>query len=245
MVCIDCLDELEKTTVKLEKATIADEVTEKRRYDDACGTAHALELIGDRWALLVVRELMFGPRRFGELRHGLPGISANVLTQRLDQLERAGIAERRKLPPPASVQVYALTPWGYEAEDAIKALGRWAARSPGHDPSLPLSAASLMLSFRTMLSPERAGDFAATIAFRIGDEPFGARLEDGAIAIQRGEAEAPDLTVTGDPMTIASVVYSPRPIADAEASGALSLTGNRALFDRFVTLFPLPTKAGP
>lgn len=228
--------------MKLEKTTKHDEATEKRRYDDACGTAHALELIGDRWALLVVRELMFGSRRFGELRHGLPGISANVLTQRLDQLERAGIVERRKLPPPASVQVYALTAWGLEAEEAIKALGRWAARSPGHDPSLPLSAASLMLSFRTMLSPERAGDLAATMAFRIGDEHFAARLADGGIAIRRGDADAPDLVVTGDPMTIASVVYSPRPIADAEASGALIVAGDRMLFDRFVTLFPLPAK---
>lgn len=112
----------------------------RRRYDDACGVAHALELIGERWALLVVRELLLGPKRFSDLRADLAGISANILTQRLDQLETAGVLYRRKLPPPASTQVYELTRWGYESEPMIQALGRWAARSPAHDPRLPLSA---------------------------------------------------------------------------------------------------------
>jgi len=86
--------------MKLEKLTNQT----RRRYDDACGTAHGLELIGERWALLVVRELMFGPKRFGDLRASLPGLSANVLTQRLEGLEAAGVVVRRKLPPPASVR---------------------------------------------------------------------------------------------------------------------------------------------
>ncbi|HYJ29191.1 MAG TPA: helix-turn-helix domain-containing protein, partial [Allosphingosinicella sp.] len=115
----------------------------KRRYDDACGAAHALDLAGERWALLVMRELMLGPKRFTDLRADLPGISANVLTQRLEGLESAGVLARRRLPPPAPAQVYELTPWGYEAEPIFQVLGRWAARSPSHDPSLPLSAASL------------------------------------------------------------------------------------------------------
>ena len=125
----------------------------RRRYDDACGTAHALDLIGERWALLVMRELMLGPKRFSDIRADLPGISANVLTQRLEGLEGAGLLVRRKLPPPTSAQVYELSQWGYEAEPIVKSLGRWAARSPAHDPTLPLSATSLMLSFRTMFSP--------------------------------------------------------------------------------------------
>ena len=131
------------------------EATNRRHYEDACGAAHALDLVGERWALLVVRELMLGPKRFGELRASLPGLSANVLTQRLDGLEAAGVLARRKLPPPASVQVYELTPWGYESEPIFQALGRWAARSPKHDPSLPLSAVSLFLSFRTMFAAAR------------------------------------------------------------------------------------------
>src|SRR5215217_7328563 len=131
----------------------------KRRYDDACGTAHGLELIGERWALLVLRELMLGARRFSDLRSDLPGISANVLTQRLSELEVRGLVRRRKLPPPASVQVYEATEWGLEAEAVIGALGRWAARSPLHDPTLPLSAVSIMLSFTNMLDATRAKGF--------------------------------------------------------------------------------------
>jgi len=101
----------------------------RRRYDDACGTAHALDLIGERWALLVMRELMLGPKRFGDIRADLPGISANTLTQRLEGLEASGLVVRRRLPPPASAQVYELTRWGYEAEPIVQTLGRWAARS--------------------------------------------------------------------------------------------------------------------
>src|SRR4028119_99945 len=137
--------------MKLQKVTEASPGGAKRRYDDACGTAHALDLIGERWALLVMRELMMGPKRFSDLRSDLPGLSANVLTQRLEGLEAAGLLFRRKLPPPASAQVYELTPWGYEAEPIIQSLGRWAARSPAHDPRLPITARPLLLPFRTML----------------------------------------------------------------------------------------------
>ena len=120
-----------------------------KRYDDACGLAHALELIGERWALLVLRELMLGPRRFSELKADLPGISANVLTQRLTELERRGLVRKTKLPPPASVQVYEATRWGMDARPLMGQLGKWAARSPLHDPSLPISHVSAMLSLET------------------------------------------------------------------------------------------------
>src|SRR3954451_22505989 len=130
--------------------TTKDALTASRRsYEDACGAAHALDLVGERWALLVMRELMLGPKRFSDLRESLPGISANVLTQRLEGLEAAGILMRRKLPPPAATQVYELTEWGYESEPIFQAMGRWAARSPSHDPTLPFSTASLVLSMRT------------------------------------------------------------------------------------------------
>ncbi len=105
--------------MKLQKETNA----HGKWYDDACGTAFALELIGERWALLIIRELMFGGRRFSDLRGGLPSISAKVLTERLEGLERAGIVQRRQLPPPAAAQVYELTKWGYGAEESIQALG--------------------------------------------------------------------------------------------------------------------------
>jgi DNA-binding HxlR family transcriptional regulator len=227
--------------MKLEKMTIDAEAPAKRWYDDACGTAFAMELVGERWSLLIVRELMFGPRRFGELRAGLPGISANVLTQRLEGMETAGILLRRKLPPPASVQVYELTAWGYESETAIKELGRWATRSPGHDPSLPLSAASMMLSFRTMYDRSRAQGIGATIGFRFGDESFAGAMNDDEIAIRRGAAQG-DVVFESSPVGLAAVVYGGRPIADAESDGSLLVSGDRALAERFVTLFPLPPK---
>ena len=138
-------------------------------------TAHALDLVGERWALLVMRELIFGPKRFSDLRAGLPGISANVLTQRLEGLEQSGIVVRRRLPPPAAAQVYELTEWGYESEPIFQVLGRWAARSPSHDPTLPFGSNSLLLSLRTMLDPARAEGFAARIGFHLGAETFVAR----------------------------------------------------------------------
>ncbi len=214
----------------------------KRWYDDACGTALALELVGERWSLLIVRELMFGGRRFSDLRSGLPGVSANVLAQRLERLERVGIIQRRKLPPPASVQIYELTPWGYEAEIILQELGRWATRSPLHDPTLPLSAASIMMSFRTMYSRERAKGETATIGFRFGDEAFVLNFGPEGIRTRRGEPEGCALVVSTNPMSLASVVYGGRPVLDAEASGELTFTGDRTLFDRFVGWFPLPEK---
>ncbi|WP_419826570.1 winged helix-turn-helix transcriptional regulator [Sphingomonas sp.] len=211
---------------------------ERRWYDDACGTALALELVGERWSLLIVRELMFGGRRFGEIKAALGTVSANVLVQRLEGLERAGILARRTLPPPASARVYELTPWGYEAEEAIKALGRWAVRSPAHDPSLPLSPAALMLSFRTMY----AGGMAARIGFRIGREAFvaDAREAPGDMRIARGDPhEGTALVLTGCAEAIAAMIYGGRP---AEEAG-VAIEGDRALLARFARAFPLPAKA--
>jgi DNA-binding HxlR family transcriptional regulator len=214
----------------------------RRRYEDACGAAHALDLVGERWALLVMRELMLGPKRFSDLRADLPGISANVLTQRLEGLEAAGVLVRRKLPPPAPAQVYELTPWGYESEPIFQALGRWAARSPQHDPTLPLSAVSLFLSFRTMLDAERARGLVARIGFRIGAETFLARLARGRIDIERGPLENVDVVFAGAAPAIAAAVYGGQPLTALERAGMLAVEGDRALAERFVTLFPLPPK---
>lgn len=227
--------ESEKITTNRASAS---KVTQKRWYDDACGTALALELVGERWSLLIVRELMFGPRRFGELKASLSGISANVLTQRLDGLEDAAILLRRKLPPPANVQVYELTPWGYESETAIRELGRWAVRSPAHDPTRPLSAASLMMSFRTMY----AGGLKGTVGFRLGAETFVATLTPDVITIRRGERDHAEAFFTGHQRAIAAVIYGGRPLADAEADGSVTIEGDRALVKRYLASFPLPAK---
>ena len=226
--------------MKSEKIT---EKTRSRRYDDACGAAHALDLVGDRWALLVIRELFFGPRRFGDLRQSLPGISANVLTQRLEELASRGIVVRRVLPPPASTPVYDLTDWGRESEPIFQTLGRWAARSPSHDPTLAFSASSLLLSLRTMFDGGRAARFEGRIGLRIGRESFVARIANGAIEVGLGDVSGAECVFTGDARTIAAAIYGGQPLAALAASGALGVEGDRALSERFVTWFPLPPKA--
>jgi DNA-binding HxlR family transcriptional regulator len=228
--------------MKLQKVTTKPSPS-RRRYDDACGTAHALDLVGERWALLVMRELMLGSKRFSTLRADLPGISANVLTQRLEGLEAAGLVVRRKLPPPSGAQVYELTEWGYEAEPIIQALGRWATRSPDHDPSLPLSATSIILSFRTMIDAERAQGIEARIGFRIGAESFLGIFSGGAFMIGRGSVEGADLVFTGSAVALAAAVYGGQDLDALAKAGALAIEGDRALAERFTTLFPLPAKA--
>src|SRR5881398_3356246 len=158
--------------MQLEKVTRRRQEQEKRRYDDACGLAHALELLGERWAMLVLRELAYGPRRFSELKSDLQGISANVLTQRLIELESRGLVRKFRLPPPASVQVYEATEWGLEAVPVIASLGRWAARSPCHDPTLPMSHVSLLMSLQTLLSPTLADGLHLRIGFRLGEADY-------------------------------------------------------------------------
>jgi DNA-binding HxlR family transcriptional regulator len=214
----------------------------RRRYEDACGAAHALDLVGERWSLLVMRELMLGPKRFSDLRADLPGISANVLTQRLESLEAAGVLVRRRLPPPAATQVYELTEWGYEAERIFQVLGRWAARSPTHDPTLPLSANSLMLSFRTMVDPARIAGVSARIGFRLGREDFLVRIEEREVRAERADPAGADVIFTAAPPAIAAAVYGGVPLETLEADGTLRIDGNRDLARRFVTWFVLPPK---
>lgn len=225
--------------MKLEKITHSS----SRRYDDACATAHALDLIGERWALLVMRELMMGPRRFGDLRASLSGLSANVLTQRLEGLEAAGVVRRRRLPPPASVQVYELTDWGLEAEPIILALGRWAVRSPFHDQTLPFSPVALMLSFRAKFDAEQAKGLSVTIGFQFGEDDFAAGVRNGALFSERGAADHPDVTIGGTPSAFAGFIYGKIPLAELEAQGALQVEGDRALLQRFADLYEMPPAA--
>ena len=223
--------------MQLEKTTKFRNHEEKRRYDDACGLAHALELIGERWGLLVMRELMLGPRRFSELKADLPGISANVLTQRLAELERRGLVRKTRLPPPASVQVYEATEWGKEARSVIGQLGKWAARSPRHDPTLPISHVSAMLSLETMLDRERAKGIDARIGFRFGDVSYAGALSNGTLRIERGDTDGCDVIFCAEPAALVGVVYGGAPLE------TIGVEGDHALARRFVTLFPLPPKA--
>jgi hypothetical protein len=151
---------------------------------------------------------------------------------------------RRKLAPPASGQVYELTPWGYESEPIFQVLGRWAARSPTHDPRLPLSAVSLLTSFRTMFDPARIEGLDARVGLRFGREQYLVRIGDGDVQAERGSAAGADLILEGTPPAVAAAVYGGVPIEALEADGALKVEGDRALAVRFVTLFPLPPKVG-
>jgi DNA-binding HxlR family transcriptional regulator/putative sterol carrier protein len=214
-------------------------VTSKRTYEDGCATAHALDLIGERWALLVVRELILGPKRFTDLRGGLPAISPNVLTQRLLELERAGIVQRRKLPPPAAAWVYELSEWGLELERVIMALGRWAIRSPALMQGHPLSVDALILSFRTMFSSDASDGFNATLEIRIGEDRFRAVVADGEMELTRNAAENPDAVIDADVNTLAAVVYGGRRFGEAVRSGELRVEGDQAIAKQFLTLFPM------
>jgi DNA-binding HxlR family transcriptional regulator len=211
----------------------------RRDYFDGCAAAHALDLVGERWALLVVRELLLGPKRFTDLRTGLPHASPNVLSQRLRELEDAGVLRRRRLPPPAASAVYELTEWGRELEPVLQTLGRWAARSlPEAD---HIGVDSLVLSMRTMFSAQKAQGVDDVVQFVLADQPFVARIHDGAFTMDRGEAPTPAATVSAvAPEAWAAVLYTGHPLDSAIADGMLTLSGDRAAVERLLDLFPMP-----
>jgi DNA-binding HxlR family transcriptional regulator len=217
--------------------------TRRRTYADACAAAHALDLVGERWALLVVRELVLGPKRFTDLRAGLPHVSPNVLAQRLRELEAAGVVRRRRLPPPAASRVYELTPWGAELEPVIIRLGRWGARSPLRPRDAALGVDSLVLSLRTMFDPVAAEGLEASYELRIGEDGFRAEVSGGDLEIERGVAERPDAVIEGDPGVLGALVYEGRGLDEALSSGDVRIEGDRSKVERFLTLFPLPEPA--
>jgi DNA-binding HxlR family transcriptional regulator len=195
-----------------------------------------MELLGERWAMLVLRELAYGPRRFSDLKNDLQGISANVLTQRLTELEARGLVRKTKLPPPAAVQVYEATSWGLEVVPVIASLGKWAARSPLHNPELRMSHVSVVMSLQTLLSAERARGLNARIGFRFGDTNYVTTLHDGVLDVDRGDADDCDVTFIGSPSEIAAVIHGGAPLE------TIRIEGDSKLAERFRTLFPLPEK---
>jgi DNA-binding HxlR family transcriptional regulator len=215
----------------------------RRKYDQGCGSAHALDLVGDRWALLVVRELVLGPKRFTDLRDGLPGIGPNVLSQRLKELEEIGVLRRHVLPPPAASTVYELTEWGSELEDVLVRLGRWGARSPSMRLGPETRPEWLVLGMRSIYDPP-AEPAPTTYELRFGDETFWARTDDGSLTVGRGEASEPDAVLTSDVETVAKLLRGQLKPAAALKSGAVKLDGERAAFDRFPSLFKFPALAG-
>src|SRR5918995_2123746 len=214
-----------------------------RTYDDACAAAHALDLIGERWALLVVRELLLSPKRFTDLRAGLSNASPNVLAQRLRELEQAGVVRRRELPPPAASRVYELTDWGEELEPVVSQLGRWGARSPLRPRDAGLSVDSLILSFRTMFDPRAADGLRASYELRLEEDVFRVAVSDRRFEIARGEAERPDATIEADSATLATLVYEGHDLAQALRSGDVKIEGDESAVARFHSLFSLSKPA--
>ena len=202
-----------------------------------------MELVGERWTLMVVRELMLGARRFSDIRASLPGISAKTLTERLASLERSNILTRRQLPPPGKAQVYELTEWGYAAEPLLQEAGRWAAQSSAHDPLLPLSPVSLMLSMRTMVDKRNVGSVKGRIGFVIGEDSFVAEPDHGRLPIRRASVEGADAVFRAPAATvIAGGLYAGVPWEQLEQEAGLVIEGNRALALRYAALFSLPPK---
>jgi DNA-binding HxlR family transcriptional regulator len=215
-------------------------MTENRTYGDPCGIARALDLVGERWALLLVRELLLGPKRFTDLREGLPGASPNVLAQRLRDLEAAGVLQRRRLGPPASVQVYELTGWGRDLEPVLLALGRWGRRSPAR-PTGALGVDALLVALKTTFDPATAPRGTRRYQLRIGDDRFHVRVADGALDVTRGSGnEAADAVIETDAATLREVAFGRRSLAQALRAGQLTITGDRRAAEELFRLFPTP-----
>jgi DNA-binding HxlR family transcriptional regulator len=214
----------------------------KRSYGEACRFAYALDLIGERWALLVVRELLLGPKRFTDLREGLPHASSNVLSERLRDLEAAGVVRRRKLPPPYAAQVYELTEWGEELEPIVTKLGAWGARSPVPPEHREIGADSIVLALRSLFDPEAAGELAAIYALQIGEERFAVEVGGGAIALRRGEPESPAVAIAvAEAGTLAALLSEQLSLEQALGSGAVAIeSGPKREARRFLKLFPMP-----
>jgi DNA-binding HxlR family transcriptional regulator len=202
-----------------------------RSYGDRCGVARALDSVGERWALLVVRELLLGPKRFTDLRAGLPNIGPDVLAQRLRDLEDAGVVRRRTLPPPAGSRVYELTPRGRDLEPVVLALGRWGSQAPFPDGAAGIGVDAFVIALKTLFDP--AADLEATVELRLADQQFRAHVADGRLEVTRGPAERPDATITGEPGRLAAALWHDRPL-DAR------IDGDQDLATRFLALFPPP-----
>jgi DNA-binding HxlR family transcriptional regulator len=213
-------------------------------YEDACGAAFAMELIGERWSIPIVRELMLGGRRFSDIRASLPGLSAKVLTERLERFEASGILHRTRSTPPASVQLYELTEWGRELEMVMQELGRWAVRTTLHNPQLPLTPVAFMLSLRTMIDGDAAEGVEVTVRFEIGDDRFVAELVDRGLQIRRADdadRSPADLVLRAAAANaFLPCFYGKQPI-DAGPI-AFAFEGDTELLKRFIACFRLPPK---
>jgi DNA-binding HxlR family transcriptional regulator/putative sterol carrier protein len=215
-------------------------VATTRSYGEACRFASALDVVGERWALLVVRELLLGPKRFTDIRAGLPGASPNILSERLRELEGAGVIRRRKLAPPAGSWVYELTDWGAELEPVVTGLGAWGARSPLPPTGTRIGVDSIVLALRSLFDAGRAGDRRAEYELRIDGTRFRVTIEGGEIELARGAAASPSLAIVAGPGDLAALLTGQLTLEAALDSGAVKIEGSRREAARFLRLFPMP-----
>lgn len=214
-----------------------------KSYPDSCAGAHALDIVGDRWALLVVRELMLGPRRYTDLSESLVGISPNVLSQRLADLAEKGVIAKRTLPAPYGATVYQLTEWGKGLEPVLCELGRWGARSPELPRDNPLSVSSIVLSYRTMFDAAAAAGVSVELELHIPERPFRVSIEDGVLSIEPGEHPDPEAVISGESEILAAATYGGAELPDLIAAGDIRIEGDRSAAERFFACFSLPAPA--
>jgi DNA-binding HxlR family transcriptional regulator len=213
----------------------------KRSYGEACRFAYALDLVGERWALLVVRELLLGPKRFTDLRAGLPHASPNILSERLRELERAGVVHRRKLPPPAAAQVYELTEWGTELEPVVTQLGAWGARSPVPPDHREIGPDSIVLALRSLFDAEAAGDLEASYELLIGEDRYRVDIGAGKLSLSRGEVDSPAVRIAlDDATTLAALLTGQLALDDALETSTAHIEGSKKEARQFLGLFPMP-----
>src|SRR6478752_5303241 len=209
-----------------------------RTYGDPCGIARALDLIGERWALLVVRELLLGPKRFTDLRAGLPHVGPDMLAQRLRELEQSGVVQRGKLPPPAGARVYELTDWGRQLEPVVLGLGRWGSQAPFPPERGELGVDAMVLALKTVFDPERADGLRGhTFELQLGEIAFTLRVGERALEAARGPAADAVATIATEPGVLQDVLWHERPVR----AGELDIHGDRRAGERFLTLFPIPS----
>jgi DNA-binding HxlR family transcriptional regulator/putative sterol carrier protein len=208
-----------------------------RTYDDGCGIARALDVVGERWALLVIRELLLGPKRFTDLRTGLPGVSANILSQRLRELEESGVILRRQLEPPAGSWVYELTDRGRGLEHVILDLGRWGLQSTSLPHDARIGVDSVILSLRARFDPKAAGDLHAEYELRLDGYRFRAIVDDSRIDLARGTAEHADAVIETTPGRLDSMVSGELSVTELVRAGGATVEGDLAAVERFATLF--------
>jgi DNA-binding HxlR family transcriptional regulator len=209
-----------------------------KKYGQYCPVAHALECVGERWSLLIVRDLLRGPKRYTDLAEGLPGIGTNILAGRLRDLEAAGLVEKRKLPPPAAVTVYELTDYGRDLEEAIQALARWGARTLGPPQSEDEVRPGWSVdAIRTIFDPHAAQGLDATYELRIGEELTAVRIVDGELVdVRLGAAEGPDLVVEADFTSFYELIARTLAPQDALDEGRIRIQGEADELERLVAI---------